>query len=208
MSIFPSARWGEHIRIKTNTLSNIDAFIEKERSKMSWWDKLTRNYPKVRNTRSLSGPAFDMGQEKVIHPSIFERVLGVAFALGCAVLWFFVLKMLVEGRGPWGMILFVLVYISILIFLALRRSFFQKRYNYIIRVSPAGIAVDDTQFLWSEIAETCILTKGEGQLWNNYLIIFKNDGGIVKLDMRILSVGSIKMATIIEYFKKQAERGG
>ena len=206
MSIFPAGI--DFIRIKNNTLSNIEGFIEKERAKMNWWDKLTRNYPEVRNTDSLSEPGSEMGQEKVIRPSVFERVLGMVCALGFAVLWSIFLKMLVEGQGPWGMILFGLVYISILIFLVLRRFFFQKRYNYIIRVSPTGIAVDDTQFLWSEIAETCILTKGEGQLWNNYLIIFKNNGDIVKLDMRMLSVGSIKMATIIEYFKDQAERGG
>jgi hypothetical protein len=195
---------GENIKIKTNVLSNIDGFIEKERSNMNWWDKLTRNYPEVRNTRSLSEPVIDMGQEKVIRPSIFERVLGMVFALGFVVLWLIFLKMLVMGNGPWGIVLVGLLYLSFLLFIVIRRFFFQKRYNYTVRVSPAGIAINETQFLWSEITETCILTRGEGQLWNNYLIIFKNDGGIVKQDMRMLSVGAIKMATIIEYFKKQA----
>ena len=93
---------------------------------------------------------------------------------------------------------------TFLIFLVIRYSFFNKKYNYTLTIDKNGISVDKRQILWSDVADTFIMNRQEGKGTNYYLLILKTDKTVDKLDLRMeTSVG--KLAAIIEHYKQKSE---
>lgn len=184
-------------------MSTIDDFIEAEKAKMTWWDKIFRNYPDVRTTRfhsvSVSKSKFDI--EQVISPSggLKLQALIILFFSGLA--WVAIFSSLHKGRYPLAVSLLALLVVTVLIILFFYRYFIDKRLNYTIAIDHAGINIGGSRFLWEELAETCILTRQAGKTTNNYLILFNKVGSVYKFDLWMLRVSSARLATVIEYYK-------
>lgn len=180
----------------------IDDFIKNEESKMSWGDKLFMMYPKVRSTPELTDTFqhLRLGNERVIKPSLGEKVIALFFLLFAV--WFAIIpiKILFSSRdvilGLGG-----LLFVGFLIFLLLRNSFFNKKYIFTITVDYEGISIDDNKFYWSAIDEVYIMSKREGKTTNHYLLIFEKDTTIKKFDLYKFSISSKKLSTIIEYYR-------
>jgi hypothetical protein len=67
-------------------------------------------------------------------------------------------------------------FLSILfIFAAIRQFFFDKPLNYYILIDKTKIEIEKQTFLWKDIYETAILTKGGGKVKREYFIIAMKD---------------------------------
>ena len=184
-------------------MSIVDDFIDSETAKMGRMDRFLLNYPVIETTRALAEPAAKgrFGEEKVIRPSLTERIKAVIIVVFLSLAWLVVLRLLLKGVVPWFVPFFGLVFLSFMIWFLLRNFFFNKKYNFTIWVTPIWIAVDETKFFWNEIAETCILSRHEGKSTNSYLIILKKDGTVEKFNLFLFGSSNRKLATIIEYYK-------
>ena len=183
----------------------IDDFIKTEESKMSWLDKLVRNYPKVRPTKSItySLTGFKLDKEKIIRPSIWNRFIATIVLFFLSMVWFGLFTSLLDYKFPFVPFLFAFLFVTFIIFLLLRNSFFNKKYNYKLTISKDAIAIDKHKIFWIDIDDTYIMNRQEGRRTNYYLIISKKDKTIQKLDLFNIGITDRKLATIIEYYKAQ-----
>jgi hypothetical protein len=181
--------------------------IDNEESKMTWFDKLVMNYPKVQPTKSLtdSFQNLQFGTKTVIRPSIWDKAVAIIFSLFAGLFWIVLLRMLMEYRSPFLVILFGFLFVTFLIYLLLKNSFFNKKYIYTITVDEEGLSIDSTKFCWTGIAETCILSRQEGRRVNHYLLIFKKDTTVAKFDLFKFGLSDRKVSTIIEYYRAKNE---
>jgi hypothetical protein len=188
-------------------MTPIDDFIKTEESKMSWLDKLIRNYPKIRPTKSIacSLTNFKLENEKIIRPSNWERFISIIILFFLGIVWLGLVKMLLDYKFPFGVFLFGFLLVTFMIFMLIRNSFFNKRYNYNITINKEAIAVDRQKIYWTEIADTYIMNRQEGRSTNYYLIISKKDKTIEKLDLLNIGISDRKLSTIIEYYKTKVD---
>lgn len=181
----------------------IDDFIKNEESKMSWGDKLFMMYPKVRSTPELTDTFqhLRLGNEKVIKPSLWDKIVAVFFLLFAGLFARGLLNALFASRDNIFIGLGGLAFVIFLISLLLRYSFFDKKYIFTITVDYEGISIDSNKFFWSAIDELYIMSRREGKRTNYYLLIFNKDATIEKLDLFKFSISSRKLSTIIEYYR-------
>ncbi|PSL34912.1 hypothetical protein CLV42_102486 [Chitinophaga ginsengisoli] len=170
---------------------------------MTWWEKLTMNFPGIRSTKSIAGALKSKrwGKEKIIRPSRSLQVFSIALVLLPAYVWMWILKLLLEYTFPFLVFLFGFFMMSFIIYLILRNSFFNKRYIYTIRVNRDAISIRKNKFYWRDIVETCIMYKYEGRTMNKYLLIFRKDEIVEKFDLYKFSISDKKLSEIIEYYK-------
>lgn len=183
----------------------IDDFIKTEESKMSWLDKLVRNYPVFRPTKSIaySLKNLKLDDEKIIKPSISNRFIATIILCFLSIVWIGLFKILWGFKFPFAILLFSFLFVTLIIFLLLRNSFFYKKYNYNLTINKEAIAIDKRKIYWIDIADTFIMNKQEGRRTNYYLIISKKDKTIEKIDLFNIGVTDRKLSTIIEYYKAQ-----
>ncbi|OQP59577.1 hypothetical protein A3860_36925 [Niastella vici] len=185
-------------------MTYIDDFIKSEESKMTWFDKVLGNYPRVRTTKfiAVAAPSLALGEKKVIKPSVlYKAIVIIVLPIPCLV-WIGLLRLMLVDQFPFGVILFGLLLVSLIIYLLLYFTFFKKRYNYRITVDGEGITFDKNKFYWAEIAETGIMNRQEGKRTNSYLLIFHKDTTVNKYDLFNFGISDRKLAAIIEYYKK------
>jgi len=183
----------------------IKDFTEQEIDGMSWFDRLVRNYPVVHETQwyapHMERLAF--GPEQELKPSWLYRLfmsVGIAFlSLVCVALW----MAIVRDRFPLLLYMGFLLLLGWLIFIIVRRTFIDKKYNYLIHIDKEGIAIGDVSFLWKDIAATCILSRRQGKRTNAYLVVLTNDRLIQKYDLSGFGTPEWKLSAAIEYYKGQ-----
>jgi len=185
----------------------VDNFIKTEESKMNWLDKAVRNYPKVRPTKSISYSLTNLklDKEKIIRPSLLDKFISALILFFLTIVWVGLFKMLLDYKFPFAIFLFGFLLVTFIIFILLSNSFFNKKYIYDLTINKEGIAIDNNKFYWTDIAETCIMNRQEGRRTNYYLVIFKKDTTIKKLDLFRIAITDKKLATIIEYYKTKAD---
>jgi hypothetical protein len=181
----------------------IEDFKRSEEGKMTWLDKVIMNYPKVRPTSFIADATqeLQLGNEEVIRPSVWNRIILTLFFFFAGIFWITLLSAVLQYRSPFLGDLIAFLFITVIILLHLRKSFFSKRYNYTITVDHLGISIDNKQIFWSDVAETCIMSRHEGRRTNYYLLIFKKDATLQKCDLYQFGLSDIKLATIIEYYR-------
>ncbi len=184
---------------------NIEDYIKAEKEKMTWLDKINRNYPKVENTGLLVGSMQkEIPDSTVIKPSLWDKLISVVLLFFMGVLWLALLSMLLNYRFPFAVILIGFLFLTFLIFLVIRNSFFNPKYIYTISIDKDGISVDDRKLFWSDIEDTFIMSRQEGKRTNYYLLIFKHDKTVDKHDLFRMGISDRKLATLIEYYKRKA----
>lgn len=105
--------------------------------------------------------------------------------------------------------LLVLTYILsvVLIYTSIRQFFFDKSLNYEIIVDRNSIKIENKTFLWKDVYETAILTKGGGKNKREYFIIaLKDMNTYEKFELRDFEGltywnFSATLSKYIEYFK-------
>ena len=186
-------------------MSTIDDFLEKERAKMSWWDRVWQNYPDVRTTRfhAVVGVKTGSDKEEIIQPSIGMRMQALLALFFFVLLWITLLNSITNNRFPIVLFGLAFIFITGLIIFLFHRYFLSKKFNYHIKIDSSGVAIDGKLFRWEELVQTCIMERREGKTTNNYLILFVKDGSICKCNLWMFSISSAKLATLIEHFKNR-----
>lgn len=181
----------------------IDDFIETEHAKMSWLERVFRNYPEVQRTSFYAAYAgrAKFGEATMMGPSGGRRLMAVFLLCFIGFFWLVMLGMLLNYSSPFAVVVLAFLFLSFLIVKLSRRYFFSRKFNYRIRVSASGIAIDETQYPWATIAETCIMSRHEGKTTNNYLIIFTKDRSVWKYDLFMFAISNRRLSAIVEYYK-------
>jgi hypothetical protein len=116
-------------------------------------------------------------------------------------MWFGVVaELFMPGSRPFTKV-FSFFFFSFLIYLLVRSSFLNKKYNFTITVDYDGIRINDNKFNWTAIDEIYIMSQREGKRTNYYLLILKKDATIEKFDLLGFRISSRKLSTIIEYYR-------
>lgn len=139
----------------------IDDFVKSEEAKMTRLDKLFWNYPKVSTTGAMAGSFqhMQLGRETIIKPSVWNRFPALFFLFIAGIIWIGLLGMLLESRSPFAFLLLFFALLTYLIYYLLNISFFSRRDIYTIIINSEGINIDYKLFAWTDIVESCILTK-------------------------------------------------
>lgn len=185
-------------------MAYIDDFIENSASKMTWWQKVVRDYPKVKSTKFISDDIqyVQLGNQAVMETSILKKVVNFLILPIPALIWIAILLRLLAS--PTLGFLFAFLLVTYMLYLLLS-SLFSKRYNYTITIDMEGISIDKNKIYWTSIGETGIMSKREGKETISYLLIFKTDTTMEKCDLRKFVVSDRALATIIEYYKAKAK---
>lgn len=184
---------------------SVKDFLEAEKSKMSWLDKVVMNYPQVYQTSFLSPPIKQHKSEIVIRPSLFTKLIAVSFLLFALVFYIPLFNVLRSRTLPIPVPVTGILFISFILYLLIWHSFLNPKYIYHIRLSSQCIEARKNKFYWNEIAETCILTRMEGRFSNSYLVLLMRDGRIEKMDLFKFSISNKRLSGIVEFFKEQNE---
>ena len=93
----------------------IEEFIESEKQKLNWLQKLSANYPNVTETRLLARgyATHEIKPARIIRPSLFRRSLYFLLFLVTFFSWLFLLSGFRGHRDPLGV---YLVFVPFLIF--------------------------------------------------------------------------------------------
>jgi len=59
---------------------------------------------------------------------------------------------------------------------------------------------------WGAILETAIMRQPKARGVDRFLVIFKRDGSVEKLDLFLFGISDRKLAAVVEYYKAQARR--
>jgi hypothetical protein len=187
----------------------IEEFIESEKQKLNWLQKLSANYPDVTETRLLArGYAEpEIKPDRIIRPSIFKRSLYFLVFLVAFFSWLFLLSTL-RGHQDRAPLVVYLVFVPFLLFAS--GSFllvnFVKSYNYTIGINASGMTIRGIFIAWDEIVETAIMRQPQPRGVARFLVIFTRDGTFRKLNLFLFGMSDRRLADVIEYYKAQALR--
>lgn len=185
---------------------SVKDFIETEKSKMSWLDKVVMNYPQVYQTSFLSPPIKQNQSEILIRPSLFAKLMAVPFLLFALVFYIPLFSILRNGTLPALIPVTGILFISFILYWLTWHSFLNPKYIYHIRLTSQYIETRKRKFYWNEITETCILTRMEGRFSNSYLVLLMRDGRVEKMNLFKFRISDERLAGIVEFFKGQNER--
>src|SRR5690349_8141425 len=154
-------------------MTSIDDFIKNEERKMTWVDKITRNYPRIRQTSSIALPASNksLPGKTVIKPAVPDKVISTIILIFLALIWVGLLRLVLTIQFPFVVVLLSFLFISFLILLVANNAFFNKKYIYTLMVDSGGINIDDRKIPWSSVKNTFIMNRQEGKTTNYYLLI-------------------------------------
>jgi hypothetical protein len=183
-------------------MKTIFDLIEDEQNKMSWWDRFIRNYPRIHQTSFLSAPISQTKPEIVLRPSIIEKLFTVPFFILASVILFFLIRLLFTQRLPLMIPIIAILLLLLLLFMLVWQSFLNPKYLYKIRINHQFIEAHGLKYYWQDIADTIILSKMKGRLYNESLVIIMKDGKVEKLSFLKFRIGGVRMAGIIEFYKR------
>jgi hypothetical protein len=185
----------------------IEDFIESEKVKLNWLQKLSANYPDVIETSVLAGISVALPEkpEKIIKPSIFRRSMYFVALLVALFSWWFCLYSFVDHQIPLPVRLFFLPFLSLFV-VGLFRCVFGKRYNYTLRINASKLSIRDSSIVWDEVVDTAIMRQSRARGVDRYLVIFKRDGSIEKLDLFLFGISDRRLAAVVESYKALAIR--
>jgi hypothetical protein len=182
----------------------IEEFTESEKQKLSWLKKLSANYPDVTETRILArGYAEpDKKPDRIIRPSLFRRSLYFLVFLVAFCSWLFLLSRWRDhqDRDPLWV---YLVFVPFLLFVSFSYLLvnFVKSYNYTIGINASGMTIRGIFIAWGEILETAIMRQPKARGVDRFLVIFKRDGSVEKLNLFLFWISDRKLAAVVEYYK-------
>jgi hypothetical protein len=182
-------------------MTTISDFIEKEKRKMSWLDKAVMNYPTIHKTSFLSSPLAQSTPEVVIRPSILNKLITIPFILFGGAFYIPLVNIMVNQKLPILIPLIGILFLSFILYLLIWHSFLNPNYIYRFRINREYIEASGKKHYWTEISETCIMTKMEGRNSNSYLVIFKKEGSVEKSNLFKFRISRKKLAGIIEFYK-------
>ncbi|MDH7462470.1 hypothetical protein QEG73_14315 [Chitinophagaceae bacterium 26-R-25] len=185
-------------------MTSINDFIKQEEQKMTRLDKWTGNYPKVASTITYATALIQTFPEQaVIKPSWWSKVFTTFWGLFIALIW----MLMVITSGPFFPDILSVLLPTALFCVVVYTSFFDKRNVYILKIDKTCIFIDDRKIAWSEIDGTYIMSKKEGKYMNYYLIIFRTDRTVEKLNLSKMATSQSKLSTLVEHYKLQWRAG-
>ena len=183
----------------------IDDFLDQERRKGNYLVRLLRDEPKAFSTQSLaSGRDPSLGTQKIIRPSVLSKLIAAGLLLYASFFWMVLFEMLFKDTVLTPVTAAGLLFVSFLIFLIVKRSFFNRKYLYKILLTKNYIQIGEMKISWKEIEDTFIINEWSGKAANSSLLLFKKDGSIKRSDLSRFSISNEKLATIIEYYKSKS----
>lgn len=179
-----------------------DNFIKDEKSGMNWLEKVFMNYPEMFSTKELAGAvnAFQIEQEKTIHPSTTGRIIPVLFlffSIGCWLILFnlFINKVLIYVT------ISALLFVSLIIWVIIWNTFLNRKYIYTIRLNKVHIEIDKKIIPWTDISGTYIMIRQSGRGRASHLVIFTNDERAYKYSLFAFGITDQKLSALIEFYK-------
>jgi hypothetical protein len=179
----------------------IKDFIEDEQKKMTWLDKVVRNYPRIHQTSFLNNPLKQSVEEIVIRPSIVQKLPVIPFIFFALLFLFYPVKILINNSLPALIPIGMIFFILFILYMAIWHTFFNPKYIYSIRINHQFIEARHQKYNWENIADTCIMFKMSGRIDNVYLVILMKDGNVEKLNLSKFSISAKKVSGIVEYYK-------
>jgi hypothetical protein len=187
---------------RNHPMGRIEEYIEKEKKKTNWLQKLSANYPVVTDTILLAqGYALpENTHEKLIRPSLLRRLIYL-FAFLVVFSGWLILVIPMRGKDvPLGVDI-IFIPFNLIMSISFLLMLFLKKFNYRIQINRSGITLREDFIPWEDIVETAIMRKPEARGDHRYLVIFKRDGTDLKSDLYMFGISDRKLAATIEYFK-------
>lgn len=184
--------------------THFDDFIQDEKDKMNWFDKLVKNYPNVKKTSAFGiTQSYVPKEEKtVLRPAMifkFAAMLMLAFITPFMLATYGLLQDKDQFRQ--GIMLFFFLIFATVFFVIIRNAFFNKKYHYTITVDRTGISINNEHFFWRDISDTAIMYKQEGKRRIKYLVILSRYGEVKTTSLKAFWISDEKLSTIIEHYK-------
>ncbi|RYZ34011.1 MAG: hypothetical protein EOP49_35055, partial [Sphingobacteriales bacterium] len=159
-------------------MTELEALLAEEMTRMNWWNRLTGTRPKVASTKGY--PGFIQNRELVpetkLRPSTLRKSGGY-FLIVLPVFWLgslFVDMLLKSTFTVFHLAGFTtLLPISIYLF---RNSPLNREYFFNLVLNGSGISINNETYPWTQISGTFIITRQEGRYWADYLVIWCKDG--------------------------------
>jgi hypothetical protein len=181
-------------------------FIQAEEANLGVLDKFFNHHPQINSTSSLAASwPVDTGlpEEKVVHRSPIGKITAVLLALFMGWTAYVFARMMPDMKLPpvvSGMVLVFLVGIGLFV---LGRNLFYPKYRFDIKLDKNRVQVGDDIVQWADVTDTYIMSKQEGKVKNNWLVLFKTDDTVQQFELFKFSVSMHKLAAYVEYYKNK-----
>ncbi|HEY6902497.1 MAG TPA: hypothetical protein VI233_17690 [Puia sp.] len=187
-------------------MSKIDEFIEQEIAGVSWLDKTTQNYPRIKSTSALcySPKSATPNPEHKLTPSWFNKIFGVLFILFSLFFYTVLIGTLINGHLPTPVSIMFLLIISGMDWMVIWTFFVDPKMNYKIRLNKEYIELGSQRISWDDIEDTYIMTKMGGKNTETHLVIFRKGMDTRKFNISRFAIDSRKLASFIEQCKHAA----
>ena len=184
-------------------MSKIDEFIEREKKKLGW---LYGSFS-IDPTKVFSNPLYDtkIPEESIIKPDSLWKQL-IPFFIILTILGYF--KIYSKGNTEIFLVVLTVQFSVIALFAILSKISTAENEATLIKLNKDFIQINKIQISWVDIQETYIMAYvnnigRRGVL--AYLIIYKTDNIIGKIDINYLNISPENLATLIEHYKYLSE---
>jgi hypothetical protein len=141
--------------------------------------------------------------ETIIKPSILKKLIMVPFFLFAGFFYYWLWNSYFKNPGILVPFVFGIVFITAMLLFVVWMNLLNPRYNYKIILNASQIRIKDQAFAWTELEETCIMTRMEGKYRAAYLLLFTKRNTVEKFDLTNLSTSHQKLASLVEYYKRK-----
>ena len=159
-------------------MTQTDDFLESIRqTELQNFDKATRFFTglTIETTKDFVGSkkVTQDVSEKSFKPDTYFKIAVLTF--GILILAIALKETFFKSSANVGGLIFGYCFSGIIIYTAIKQFYFNKALNYLITIDKSGVSIDEKKFLWKDIYDTAIITKGGGKYKTKYLIIVMND---------------------------------
>ncbi len=179
-------------------------FIQAEEENLGVLDKFFNHHPQINSTSALASSwpvGTNLPEEKVVHRSPIGKIAAVVLALFLGWTAYVFLKLMPGFNLPRYVSVTLLIFIVGIAVFVLGRNLFYPKYRFDIKLTKDHVQVGDEIVLWADVTDTYIMSKQEGKVKNNWLVLFKKDDTVQQFELFKFSVSMHKLAAYVEYYR-------
>lgn len=181
----------------------VETFIDGERAKCSWLDRLFNNYPVFYLAKDITSNLKyqDIDKSFIVRPSISRRLLATLLICLGMFGWFSILLLVIQKILLPISIAFIL-FISVWTGSILWTFFLNPKLSYKIIIDKNKIILGRQTFEWNKVCEYLLMQKGSGRYLETMLIIFVDNKEVLKFNLTNLNKSGQEIIKRIEFYKK------
>jgi hypothetical protein len=181
----------------------VENFKRAELAKMTWLDKLFRNYPVFLCTKDITRALKhkDIDEAFVVKPSIRTRFVALLFIFFGLFGWFAVFLVVLE-KTLLPISIFFLLLVTAWVGYLVWTFFLNPKLSYRISMDKEKIIAGKQTFHWTDVSDYMLMLKQSGKTRQEKLVLFIDNREVYVYNLSHLNKSGEEIMKRIEFYKQ------